>query len=80
MVNWFISGGVPPKFWFGDRVKYCPIIDDGQETSNGYISGIEWRSPSQKYTPSGWWYYVQWDDRDALWAVHETRLEAKSNG
>lgn len=70
-VDWSISGGVPPRFWLGDRVMLKTI-----EHRIGTVHGLEWRSSDEFYGRCGWWCRVRWDGGSALMGLHEDSLEA----
>lgn len=69
-VDWSISGGVPPKFWLGDRVRLKTI-----EHRIGIVHGLEWREQGEFYGRCGWWCRVRWDGGSALMGLHEDSLE-----
>jgi hypothetical protein len=66
------NGCKPPKFWFGEKVKW------GDQT--GIVFGLEWRD-GEKILPrggsqnTGWWYRICLDGRQSLMGFHEDSLE-----
>jgi hypothetical protein len=66
------NGCKPPKFWFGDKVKW------GDQT--GVVLGLEWRDgikilPCGGSQNAGWWYRVCLENRESLMGFHENSLE-----
>jgi hypothetical protein len=66
------NGCNPPKFWFGDKVKWSD--------RSGVILGLEWRD-GEKILPrggpqnAGWWCLVCLDGRQSLMGFQEDSLE-----
>ena len=66
------NGCNPPKFWFGEKVKWGDLT--------GLILGLEWRD-GEKILPrggsqnAGWWYQVCLEGRQSLMGFHEASLE-----
>ncbi len=51
-----VPNAPPPKFWFGDRVSYCWVDDDGNSQDEfGQVTGLSWH-PLRKH----WEYSVLW--------------------
>lgn len=71
---WEFNGGVEPKFWFGDQVKYL-----GRSAT---ILGLNWVKDkvSKKRggaMTDGWWYLLLVEGGDgSLPQVHESTLRA----
>ncbi len=66
------NGFNPPKFWFGDTVKW------GDRT--GMILGLEWRDgvkilPRGGSQNPGWWYRICLEGRQSLMGFCENSLE-----
>jgi hypothetical protein len=66
------NGFNPPKFWFGEKVKW------GDRT--GVVLRLEWRDgikilPRGGSQNAGWWYGVCLENRESLMGFHENSLE-----
>lgn len=69
--NYEFNGNQPPKFWFGDRVKF--------DSKKGTIYGMEWRDdnshPGSPPARFGWIYWVHFDGGYGVKGVSEPSLE-----
>jgi len=69
------NGYNPPKFWFGDRVKFF-----SHSHMTGTVLGLEWRDGEKVLARDGsenggWWYRICLDGRQSLMGFHEDSLE-----
>ncbi|WP_449420102.1 hypothetical protein [Phormidium nigroviride] len=71
---WRFNGGIPPKFWFGDRVK-C-------SERSATIVGMQWRSEERSFIPlfQGWIYLVIFTPGGRISLFHETSVKAIETG
>ncbi|WP_148288869.1 hypothetical protein [Kamptonema formosum] len=70
---WKFNGGLEPKFWFGDRVKF-------QERSV-VIVGMEWledKFAEEGTLEDGWWYLTF--GKNGSWRIHESNLQVIDTG
>ncbi|MDJ0583282.1 hypothetical protein [Crocosphaera sp.] len=70
--NYQFNGNQPPKFWFGDRVKFG--------SRKGTIYGIEWKDDAKLFGKTkncklGWIYWVHFDNKAGCQGVYEDSLE-----
>ncbi|MDB9514134.1 hypothetical protein PN499_23310 [Kamptonema animale CS-326] len=62
---WRFNGGIQPKFWFGDKVKF--------DRRTAVVLGMQW----DESISAAWWYFLLLEgdgDVELRWKAHENSL------